>query len=142
VPPIDPLPYSAAANCGCCHRAAPERVGWPRRAPTSGRSKTAARSKKFDCYLEGTIIFGQLGVLANLQAAFTPTDGAKDKRPGMNPADAEPCSRLRLQGPPLSRELRHLRYFVALALAGNFPRREQLFIDQHESPAGSRGVSS
>ena len=28
--------------------------------------------KKFDCYPEGTIIFGQLGVLANLQAALTP----------------------------------------------------------------------
>jgi steroid delta-isomerase-like uncharacterized protein len=34
--------------------------------------------KKFDCYAEGTIIFSQLGILANLQAAFTPTDGDGD----------------------------------------------------------------
>lgn len=34
--------------------------------------------KKFDCYPEGTIIFAQLGVLANLQAALTPTGAAQD----------------------------------------------------------------
>jgi hypothetical protein len=28
--------------------------------------------KKFGCYAEGTIIFAQLGILANLQAAFAP----------------------------------------------------------------------
>lgn len=33
--------------------------------------------KKFDCYPEGTIIFAQLGILANLQAAFTPAGGAQ-----------------------------------------------------------------
>ncbi|HET6294268.1 MAG TPA: nuclear transport factor 2 family protein [Kribbella sp.] len=30
--------------------------------------------KKFDCYPEGTIIFAQLGILSNLEAAFTPAD--------------------------------------------------------------------
>jgi steroid delta-isomerase-like uncharacterized protein len=34
--------------------------------------------KKFDCYAEGTIIFAQLGVLANIQAALTPADAAQD----------------------------------------------------------------
>jgi hypothetical protein len=31
-----------------------------------------------DCYPEGTIIFSQLGVLANLQAALMPVGGARD----------------------------------------------------------------
>jgi len=31
---------------------------------------------KFDCYAEGTIIFAQLGILANIQAAFAPADNA------------------------------------------------------------------
>ena len=31
-----------------------------------------------DCYPEGTIIFSQLGVLANLQAALMPVGGAQD----------------------------------------------------------------
>jgi steroid delta-isomerase-like uncharacterized protein len=32
--------------------------------------------KKFDCYAEGTIIFAQLGILTNIQAAFQPATNA------------------------------------------------------------------
>ena len=34
--------------------------------------------KTFGCYPEGTIIFAQLGVLANLHAALTPVGRAQD----------------------------------------------------------------
>ncbi len=41
-----------------------------------------------DCYPEGTIIFSQLGVLANLQAALMPSRRRPGQRQGMNPARA------------------------------------------------------
>ena len=54
-----------------------------------------------------------------------------DQRPGMNHGRAEPVALPEAAGAPLAIELRHLRYFAAVADAGSFTHAaEQMFIAQ------------